>query len=149
MSDMQIAQAQTAQAPAPQAQTPYGAIAETRTLKLASVFVDAAGDSYFGEVDTVQAGGARGGERIFDLSAWQVWETKPGFVADFKPVAEPQALAVMAGRLEVTVSTGEKRFFSRGDIFLLQDVSGTGHAVRTIGSETASVMLMTLRAPVT
>lgn len=138
---MQLAQAQT--------QTPYGAVTESRALKLPCVFVDAAGDSYFGEVDALEAGGPRGGERIFNLTSWQVWETKPGFVADFKPAPAPQALAIMAGRLEVTVSAGEKRFFGRGDLFLLQDVSGKGHAVRTIGSDKASVMLMTLKAPVT
>lgn len=129
------------------APTPYGDISELRPIKLSSVFVDAAGDSYFGEVDAVEPGTTK--ERTFDLTSWQVWETKPGFVSDFKPAAAPQALAIMSGRLEVAVSAGEKRFFSRGDIFLLQDISGKGHAVRTIGKELTSVMVMTLKAPVT
>lgn len=130
-----------------QAPTPYGDIPGLRPMKLPSVFVDAAGDSYFGEVDAVEPGSTR--ERKFDLTAWQVWETKPGFVSDFKPAPEAQALAIMSGRMEITVSTGEKRFFSRGDMFLLQDIRGKGHVVRTIGREPASVMLMTLKSPVT
>ncbi len=122
---------------------PYGAISELVPMRLPSVFTDANGDSYFGEVAATQPDSTA--ERIFDLTAWQVWETKPGFQSDFKPVAEPQALAIMTGRLEVTVSTGETRYYSQGDIFLLQDTSGKGHAVRCIGKELTSVMLMTLK----
>src|SRR4051812_14000461 len=84
-------------------------------LRLASVNVDDQGDSYFGVVEAADAPGPDGrapSERLFPLSAWQIWETKPGFFRDYKPVAEPQAWAVMKGRLEVTVSAGEKRHFS-------------------------------------
>ena len=118
-----------------------------KTLKLISVNVDDQGDSYFGEVEAADAPSATGRaeERNFPLTAWQLWETKPGFSRDFKPVPEPQALSIMTGRLEITTSLGEKRYFSRGDTILLQDIAGKGHAIRTIGKETASVMLMTLK----
>src|SRR5262245_56777548 len=112
-------------------------------LRLVSVNADDQGDSYFSEVHAAKPPGpdGRADERLFPLNAWQIWETTPGYFRDFKPVAEPQALAIMKGRLEVTVSDGEKRHFSRGDLIFLQDVTGKGHAVRTIGKETASVML--------
>ncbi len=121
--------------------------AQLRPLKLVSVNVDDQGDSYFGEVEAADAPGpdGRANERNFPLTSWQIWETKPGFFADFKPTDAPKALAIMQGRLEVTVTAGEKRYFSRGDIFLLQDVAGKGHAIRTVGKETASVMLMNLK----
>ncbi len=112
-------------------------------LKIASVNVDDKGDSYFGEVDTLDS---QGRERAQDVSYWQVWETKPGHFADFKPTEEPRCVAMMAGKLEITVSTGEKRYFSRGDTFLLQDTAGKGHAVRTIGIENCQAMLITMKA---
>ena len=129
----------------PIASTGFGTL---RAIRLASVNVDEQGESYFGEVEAAEPPGADGRtpiERLFPLTSWQVWETKPGYFADFKPADAPKALAMMSGRLEVTVSTGEKRYFSRGDLFLLQDIAGKGHAIRTIGKETASVMLMTLK----
>jgi hypothetical protein len=51
----------------------------------------------------------------------------------------------MSGKLEVSVSAGDKRYFTRGDTFLLQDIRGKGHAIRTIGREPAQVMLITLK----
>ncbi len=111
-------------------------------LMIASVNVDDKGESYFGEVDTLDSAGR---ERPQDVAYWQVWETKPGHFADFKPTEEPRCVAMMTGKLEVTVSTGEKRYFSRGDTFLLQDTTGKGHAVRTIGIEPCQAMLITMK----
>jgi uncharacterized cupin superfamily protein len=111
-------------------------------LKLASVNVDEHGDSYFGEVDALDG---QGKERVQDVAYWQVWETKPGHFADFKPSEEPRCVAMMSGKLEITTSTGEKRYFARGDTFLLQDTSGKGHAVRTIGIENCTAMLITMK----
>ena len=113
-------------------------------MKLASVNVDDNGDSYFGEIETSNPPGTNK-ERELPIAYWQVWETHPGYFADFKTVDAPKALAMMTGKLEVTVSSGEKRYFSRGDTFLLQDVRGTGHAIRTVGRESTQVMLITMK----
>jgi hypothetical protein len=43
------------------------------------------------------------------------------------------------------VSSGQKRYFSRGDTFLLQDVTGKGHAIRTVGPEACTAMLITMK----
>jgi quercetin dioxygenase-like cupin family protein len=112
-------------------------------LRLASVNVDNQGESYFGYVEAADPPGTPK-ERNFPIAYWQVWQTKPGYYADFRTVDAPKALAVMSGRLEVTVSTGETRYFSAGDTFFLQDVRGKGHAIRTIGKLATSVMLITL-----
>ncbi len=117
-------------------------------MKLASVNVDDKGESYFGEVETANPAGSNK-EREMDVAYWQVWVTQPGHFADFKPVEEPKVLALMSGKLEITVSTGEKRYFSRGDTFLLQDLKGKGHALRTIGIEPCQVMLVTMKSVMT
>ena len=113
-------------------------------MRLWSVNVDAHGDSYFGTVEASDPPGSTK-ERLFPYAYWQVWETQPGHFADFKTVDTPKCLVLMTGKLEVTVSTGEKRYFSRGDTFFLQDVRGKGHTIRTIGREATQVMYMTMK----
>jgi uncharacterized cupin superfamily protein len=105
--------------------------------------VDEQGNSYFSEVDCLDD---QNRERVQESGAWQLWETKPGNYADFKPSTDPTAVAMMSGKLEVTVSSGEKRYFSRGETFLLQDVGGKGHAIRTVGVETCSALLIHMKA---
>ena len=114
-------------------------------MKLTSVDVDDNGDSYFGEVESADPPGSLNQERPVPVAYWQVWETLPGFFADFKPVDAPKCLAMMQGKLEVTVSAGERRYFTRGDTFLLQDIRGKGHAIRTVGREPCQVMLITMK----
>jgi hypothetical protein len=113
-------------------------------LILSAVNVDDHGNSYFSEVDCLDA---QNRERVQDSTAWQLWETTPGHYADFKPSTGPTAVAMMSGKLEVTVSAGEKRYFSRGETFLLQDIGGKGHAIRTVGVENCAALLIHMKAP--
>ena len=113
-------------------------------MKIASLNVDDKGESYFGEVECAQEPGSNR-EREMAVAYWQIWVTKPGHFADFKPVDAPKSLAVLSGKLEVTASTGEKRYFSRGDTFLLQDITGKGHAVRNLGIDDCQVLMVTMK----
>jgi hypothetical protein len=113
-------------------------------LKIPSLNADAKGDSYFTEVETSAPGstfvGPGGpGIRYIDTESWQIWEMQPGHFQDFKPNQEPQCLAIMADKLAVTASVGETRSFARGDMLLLQDLTGNGHAVRAYGVEPCTV----------
>jgi uncharacterized cupin superfamily protein len=117
-------------------------------MKLTSVNADDQGDSYFGEVETADPPGSNK-EREMEVAYWQVWVTQPGHYIDFKPTEEPRSLALMSGKVEVTASTGERRYFSRGDTFLIQDTKGKGHAMRTIGAEPCAIMLVTMKKPMT
>ena len=117
-------------------------------MKITSLNVDSKGDSYFTEVETANPAGSNR-EREQDVAYWQIWETQPGHFQDFKPSPDPRALAVLAGKLEITASSGEKRTFSRGDTFLLQDIGGKGHAVRTLGWEVCSVLRVAMKQVMT
>ena len=83
------------------------------------------------------------------IAYWQLWETQPGHVADFQTVDAPKCVAMTAGKIEVTASNGERRYFSRGDVFLLQDTSGKGHVIRTLSFETSTAVIVTMNAPMT
>ncbi|MSO97853.1 MAG: DUF861 domain-containing protein [Rhodospirillaceae bacterium] len=110
-------------------------------MKLASINVDEQGHSYFGEVESADKDDK---ERQMNIAHWQLWQTQPGHFVDFKPTEEPKCIVMMSGKIEITVSSGEKRYFSRGDTFLVQDIKGKGHAHRTIGAEPCNAMVITM-----
>ena len=112
-------------------------------MKLSSLYTDDNGDSYFEYVDSANPPDSRQ-ERVQDVEHWQIWETQPGHFQDFKPTDTPRCCAMLSGKMEVTASTGEKRFFARGDTWLMQDVSGKGYAIRTLGWEPCTVLLVTM-----
>lgn len=113
-------------------------------MKLSSLYTDDNGDSYFDYAESANPPDSNK-ERVQDVVHWQIWETQPGHFQDFKPADAPQCCAMLSGKMEVTTSTGEKRYFARGDTWLMQDVSGKGHAVRTLGWEPCTVLLVTMK----
>ena len=60
----------------------------------------------------------------------------PGWGGDVPhPSPQRQVFCVMRGLVEVTVSDGERRRFSAGDLIVLDDTRGKGHATRVIGTD--------------
>ena len=51
------------------------------------------------------------------------------------PAPQRQIFCVMRGVVEVTVSDGERRRFSPGDVIVLDDTAGKGHGSRVVGDE--------------
>ena len=113
-------------------------------MKLTSLNVDSNGDSYFSEVESADSSNR---PRRMDIAYWEMWETQPGHFQDFQPSKEPRWLAVLtsSGKLEITSSLGETRNFALGDTFLLQDVGGKGHTIRTYGWGPCTVLRITLK----
>jgi uncharacterized cupin superfamily protein len=117
-------------------------------MKIPSLNVDAKGDSYFTEVESADPS-KNNRPREQDIAYWQFWETQVGHYQDFKPIEDPCCFAVLAGKLEITSSVGEKRYFSRGDTVLMQDTSGKGHTVRTYGIEPCMVLRIGMKKMMT
>ena len=115
-------------------------------MKLPSLNVDDHGQSYVGEVESADKDGK---ERKMPVAYWQVWETQPGHAAGFQTVDAAKCVAMTAGKIEVTASNGEKRYFNRGDVFLLQDTGGKGHTIRNVGFEPSSAVVVTMTGPMT
>ncbi len=108
-------------------------------MKMPSLNVDSNGESYFGEFESTDP--AKGNRpREHEVAYWQFWETQPGHFQDFRSIEDPCCFAVLAGKLMITSSLGESRHFARGDVVLMQDISGKGHAVRTYGTESCRVL---------
>ncbi len=116
-------------------------------MKFISIYVDENGHSYFGEVDLPQTGNERRvSAKSQDVEYWRVSKTLPGHYVDFKTVDDPQIISVMSGSMELTVSNGEKRYLSRGDMIVLKDTSGQGHCTRTVGHEPCQSLIIGMPA---
>ncbi len=110
-------------------------------MKFNTIYVDDHGHSYFGEVDLPQSGNSRRiGARPQDVKYWRTSKMLPSHYKDFQTVEDIELLCVMSGHMELTVSNGEKRYCSRGDMILLQDTTGQGHCTRIIGFEPCNTL---------
>jgi quercetin dioxygenase-like cupin family protein len=58
-----------------------------------------------------------------------------GWHSDWHPSAARNLFCVICGEWEITVSDGQERRFSQGDVILVEDTSGKGHTSRVIGDE--------------
>ncbi len=110
------------------------------------LFTDARGKSHFGEIQV------RTSLKDFAPPAPPMYVSEPveakrtvflvvpvGWYGEPHPSPRRQLMSVVSGTLEVTVSDGEKRVFKSGDIMLLEDTSGEGHATKNAGNEPAVV----------
>ena len=114
-------------------------------MQITNVYVDDHGHSYFGSVELPQTGNERRiSAKPQDVEYWQMAQMLPGHDVDFTTVPEARFMSVLNGRMELTVSNGEKRYFSRGDMFLLQDTRGQGHCTRVLGFEPCTVLIIAM-----
>ncbi|MFL2771338.1 MAG: hypothetical protein ACJZ9F_10035 [Rhodospirillaceae bacterium] len=108
-----------------------------------TIYTDDHGHSYFGEVDLPQTGNERRvSAKAQDVDYWRVSRTLPGHYVDFKTVESAQMVSVLSGRIELTVSNGEKRYLSRGDMIILKDTLGQGHCTRVLGFEPCESLII-------
>ena len=55
-----------------------------------------------------------------------------------------QFMVIVSGRVEVLVGDGDRREFSSGDVFLVEDTHGKGHAAKTLDGEDALIAVIQL-----
>ena len=65
---------------------------------------------------------------------------RPGWFGDWHPAPSRQYMCLLSGVLEVSVSDGETRTVSPGEVVLLEDTEGKGHATRVVSEEPAVMM---------
>jgi hypothetical protein len=115
-------------------------------MKFVNIDVDAHGHSYFKEVDLPQTGTAqRISSKNQDVLYWRMAISQPGHVVDFKPANELTFVAVFSGQMNITVSNGETRHFTRGDMLTMWDTTGQGHMTKFVGLEHCHVLHIALK----
>lgn len=74
----------------------------------------------------------------FPASRAVIFSLPAGWFGEWHPTPRRQLYFALAGQLEVTVSDGEVRVFLPGDIAIVEDEAGKGHATRPVGDGAAT-----------
>jgi len=117
------------------------------------LFSDDLGESHFQDIQTNlnATDFAPGIPNLFisnplKASAASFFGAPSGWEADWHASSGRHLFAVLTGVWEVTASDGEVRTFSRGDVLLVEDTTGKGHASRVVSEEPSLALLVTLPA---
>ena len=113
------------------------------------LFSDSAGESHFEnlEVELASTEFAPGIPNLFtsapfDSTTTSLFGAPAGWSATWHPSSGRHLFAVLTGTWEVIASDGEARTFTKGDVLLVEDTTGKGHASRVISEEQSIALLV-------
>ena len=115
------------------------------------LFSDSAGESHFEnvKVELAPTEFAPGIPNLFtsaplDSTKTSLFGAPAGWSASWHPSSGRHLFAVLTGTWEVIASDGEARTFTKGDVLLVEDTTGKGHASRVISEEDSLALLVEL-----
>jgi len=121
--------------------------------RFVSLFSDAKGNSHFREFasELFPVEFAAGAPPLYlsspmESSQISFFGAPAGWVSDLHPSSGRHLFVVMSGNWEITTSDGEIRTFSTGDVLLVEDTTGKGHASRVISGEPSLALLVRLNS---
>jgi len=119
--------------------------------KYVRLFSDPDGSSHFQDCDAdlAEAEFAPGIPPLLvsePVAAQQVsfFAAHSGWQSSWHPSSARNLFTVISGEWEIKASDGEVRRFSRGDVVLVDDTSGIGHASKVISKEDSFCLLVGL-----
>jgi hypothetical protein len=108
-------------------------------IKCASIYVDAQGESRFGETEVelsptnyMPPAAPLSVSSAIPASQFVFASAPAQYFGDWHPCPCRQLCVVLSGKIEIQASNGEVRHFAPGDFFMQEDVSGKGHRGRTV-----------------
>ena len=124
---------------------------EQSSIQLVKLYTDSNGETHFSdyEIDLSSHNAppdapGLGLSKPF-LSQGAVFLNLPvGFYRGMNPSPARGFIFVLSGTLEVTVSSGDKKIFKAGDVFLEEDTTGGGHSGKVIGDENVNLVFVRL-----
>jgi len=115
-------------------------------MKIPRIYADKDGNSVFDEIDIPLADGGPIGllsEKFFADSVI-FRETPADYDFKWHPAPARQLLFILKGSAEFTVSNGDTKVLSGGDVLLLEDTHGQGHCSRALNNEIRHSIFVTL-----
>jgi quercetin dioxygenase-like cupin family protein len=113
------------------------------------LFSDDLGESHFQDIQTNLTATEFGPgipnlfiSNPFAASEASFFGAPAGWAADLHVSSGRHLFSVLTGVWEVTASDGEARTFSRGDVLLVEDLTGKGHASRVVSEEGSLALLV-------
>lgn len=95
------------------------------------VFASADGESHIEELDLASQPEMSAIQNIKEVKIQHFPEPRN---MDFHPLPDRRLIIHMSGEVEIEVSDGSKQIFRAGDIRLMEDITGKGHAHRDLTS---------------
>ena len=120
-------------------------------MKVARILSDDRGESHFDDVDIpfsatdfIEGAQPLGVSEPWSAERVTMAKVPPGWSDPQHPTPVRQMVVFLSGTAEITASDGVARVFERGDVVILEDVSGAGHGTRFVGDEDSLVVLIRL-----
>lgn len=118
------------------------------------IYTDSQGDSHF-DVVTVEQSLVRAAPPAAPFyvsedgpaSKYRFYTFEPGWIGELHPAPTRQFLALLSGEVEMETTDRTVRRFGPGDLILLEDTSGKGHATRNTGDGYAMFLVVPAPAP--
>lgn len=115
--------------------------------EMPSVSVDERGDSVFGtlRIPLDKDGGEIGQlSRLVSGTGTFLRRTPGTYNFSWHQAPRRQFIVNLDAAVEVTVTNGDKRVMDKGDVFFVEDISGTGHFSKAVGGKTRHSMFITV-----
>ena len=103
-------------------------------MEITRIYNNREGDSFFELIPVLMEWPVEKGyicDGISDIGAVNFRNTKSHQVSEFIRPKVPTYATILEGSLEIEVSSGVRKRFSKGDVLLFEDTMGKGHKVRT------------------
>ena len=120
-------------------------------MKVARIFSDDKGESHFDDVDIAfsKTDFIEGAKPIGVTEPWSaehvsMAKVPAGWSDPEHPTPVRQIAVFLSGGTELTASDGEARVFEKGNVVMLEDVSGTGHGIHFVSVEDSLLLLIRL-----
>ena len=120
-------------------------------MKVARIFSDNNGESHFDDIEVafIETDFIEGAQAFGVTEPWlaervSIAKLPIGWSDPQHPTPARQIVVFLSGVMEVTASDGETGGFRKGDILMLEDVSGTGHGTIIVGESDSLCLLVRL-----
>lgn len=115
-------------------------------MKITRLYVDAAGETHFADVEIPYETENKGGKmsRIFPATGIVFRETSPNYDYDWHNAPRKQYIINLDAAVQITVSDGETRTIGAGEVFLVEDTTGKGHISRAVNNKIRHSIFVTV-----
>jgi len=116
-------------------------------MKILRIYSDANGDTHLEDVelDMEDLGQTGRSSQTWAVEGVSFREIPPGASAEFHTAPLRQLAINLSGETELQVSDGTKRQIGPGQVFLVEDVTGKGHANRWLDDKAHEIAFLPLK----
>jgi hypothetical protein len=106
-------------------------------MRIHNLYVDAAGESHFRDVEIEWVEESRGSRlsRRFPATGNIFRQVRANYDLDWHPAPRRQYIINLDAGVQITASDGESRVIGAGEVLLVEDTTGKGHLSQAVGNQ--------------